>query len=69
MAESSTGRVIAGPDVVCSVPPISLATTAASVVLPRPGGPEKSTWSKGSLREDAASMSTRRFSFTRLWPQ
>ena len=31
------------PDVVRSRAPISLATTLASVVFPRPGGPEKST--------------------------
>ena len=61
MAARSPVRSMAGPLVVWIFEPISLATTVASVVFPRPGGPEKITWSSGSWRLFAASMSTRRF--------
>ena len=69
MAARSPVRSMAGPEVVCSLAPISLATTPASVVLPSPGGPEKITWSSGSFLVRAAWMRTRRFSRMRSWPQ
>ena len=40
MAARSPVRSMAGPDVVLMLDPSSLATTAANVVLPKPGGPE-----------------------------
>ena len=46
----STLRSSAGPDVVCMLTPISVAMMSASVVLPRPGGPASSTWSRVSPR-------------------
>ena len=52
-----------------SLTPSSLAMTCASVVLPSPGGPESRMWSSGSSRPRAASMSTPRFSLTRVCPR
>jgi len=46
----SAPRSSEGPAVVTRFASISLAMMAASVVLPRPGGPDSSTWSSGSLR-------------------
>ena len=57
-----------GPEVMRMLTPISFAITAASVVLPRPGGPCRSTWSSGSPRILAAFMNTLRFSLTFCWP-
>ena len=48
--------------------PSSRARMRARLVLPRPGGPESSTWSSGSPRARAAAIATRRFSSTRAWP-
>ena len=62
MATRSPGFSIAGPEVMRIFTPISFAITAASVVLPSPGGPCSSTWSSGSLRRRAASMKTLRLS-------
>src|SRR6185437_2521828 len=42
---------ITGPEVARKPTPISRATICARVVLPRPGGPWKSTWSSASPRE------------------
>ena len=69
MAARSPVRSMAGPDVVRIWAPISLATTVAKVVLPRPGGPKKSTWSRHSPRCLAASMARRSDCFTRSWPR
>src|ERR1044072_1865265 len=59
---------IAGPAVERNSAPISFAMMFASVVLPKPGGPVSSTWSKASRRLRAAFMYTRRFSLTWRWP-
>ncbi len=56
IAAMSPFRSIAGPEVVRIPTPISLAMMWASVVFPRPGGPERRTWSSGSPRPIAASM-------------
>ena len=53
-AAKSPDRSIAGPEVIRKFTPISLAIILASVVLPSPGGPYKSTWSRASLRFKAA---------------
>ena len=50
----SAARSSAGPDVLTNLPPISVATMCARVVLPRPGGPLSSRWSSGSWRWRAA---------------
>ena len=69
MAARSPVRAMAGPEVVLICAPISLATTAASVVFPRPGGPEKITWSRHSPRDWAAWMRMRRLCLIWSWPQ
>ena len=56
------GLSSAGPLVVLMAAPISSAMMYASVVLPRPGGPESMTWSSASPRWSAAVMKTRRLS-------
>ena len=48
--------------------PSSEAMMLASVVLPRPGGPEKRTWSSASFRLRAPWMKTWRLSLTCCWP-
>ena len=48
--------------------PISAAMIIASVVLPRPGGPDSSTWSGGRPRRWAASSTSASCSRTRSWP-
>src|ERR1043165_8149448 len=68
MATTSPGRSSAGPEVARSGEDISLAMMFASVVLPRPGGPKRSTWSRTSLRLRAAAMEISRFAFTLSWP-
>ncbi len=55
-AARSPGRSSTGPDVCRRRTPISRATMCASVVLPRPGGPNSSTWSSDSPRFFAAPM-------------
>ena len=68
IAARSLGRSSAGPDVGWNPAPISPATIDASVVLPRPGGPENSRWSTGSPRARAPSISSASCSFTRSCP-
>ena len=63
IATRSPGFSIAGPEVIRIFTPISFAMTAANVVLPRPGGPCRSTWSSGSFRILAAWIKILRFSF------
>src|SRR3954449_10600038 len=48
MAARSPARSSTGPAVVRRGAPISAAMMLASVVLPRPGGPKRRTWSSGS---------------------
>ena len=69
MAARSPVRSMAGPLVVRMLAPNSLATTVASVVLPRPGGPENRMWSTTSPRARAASMRMASDSFTFVWPR
>jgi len=47
---------------------ISLAMMPERVVFPRPGGPWRSTWSKGSWRSLAASMKMDKFSLAFVCP-
>src|SRR5262245_22855184 len=68
MPMRSAPRSSEGPAVVTSAAPISLAMMVASVVLPSPGGPERRTWSSGSLRCRAASTDTLRLSTAARWP-
>ena len=67
-AARSPGFSMAGPEVTRRLTPISLAMMPESVVLPRPGGPWSSTWSRGSPRSLAASMKIERFSLAFSWP-
>ena len=60
-AARSPGFSIAGPEVMRIFTPISWAMMPASVVLPSPGGPCSSTWSRDSVRRRAASMKIDRF--------
>ena len=62
-AARSPGFSIAGPEVILKETPSSFAIIPASVVLPSPGGPYKSTWSSDSPLIFAASIKTLRFSF------
>src|SRR5436190_7343386 len=55
-AARSPGRSSTGPEVWRRLTPSSCAMMCDSVVLPRPGGPNSSTWSSDSLRLRAASM-------------
>ena len=64
IAAISPGFSMAGPAVIFRFVPISFATIPASVVLPSPGGPYNSTWSKESPRSLAASIYTLRLLFT-----
>ena len=57
-----------GPDVDLSEAPISLAMMLARVVLPSPGGPKISVWSRASRRFFAASIKIDICSFTACWP-
>ncbi|MNE41089.1 hypothetical protein D3C80_1351410 [compost metagenome] len=57
-----------GPDVARNPTPSSRATICASVVLPRPGGPNSRTWSSASDRPRAASMKTFRLPLAADWP-
>src|SRR5579859_412839 len=67
-AARSPARWITGPEVARNPTPNSRATICAKVVLPRPGGPKKSTWSSASPRLFAAAMKTRRLSTSGRWP-
>src|SRR3954469_15660978 len=53
-AATSPLRSSAGPAVCTKRTPSSSATICASDVLPRPGGPDRSTWSSASPRATAA---------------
>src|SRR5258705_2695817 len=55
VAARSPGRSSTGPEVWRRLTPISRAMMCASVVFPRPGGPNSRTWSSASLRFLAAS--------------
>jgi hypothetical protein len=68
MAARSPGLSSAGPEVTRTATPISLAITPASVVLPRPGGPESKAWSKALPSFDAASTDISKRSRTLAWP-
>src|SRR5690606_13349760 len=68
MAARSPGRSRAGPEVICRVVPISAATIPASVVFPRPGGPERRMWSSDLPSARAASIEIHSLSLTRSWP-
>ena len=68
MPTRSPGRSSTGPDVTRMSTPSSRAISIASVVLPRPGGPKNSAWSRGSLRCFAASIAICSDSFTFAWP-
>ena len=57
-----------GPLVDFMLAPIALARMFASVVLPRPGGPERRMWSSASPRCLAAATVISRRSFTLAWP-
>ena len=67
-AARSPALAITGPEVERKLTPSSRATICASVVLPRPGGPTKSTWSRASPRDFAASMKTWRLARAAFWP-
>ncbi len=60
--------MIAGPEVSRSGVLISAAMIIASVVLPRPGGPDSRTWSGARSRARAASSTRDSCSRTRSWP-
>ena len=68
MAARSPGLSITGPEVLLILTSSSLAMMWAREVLPRPGLPWKSTWSRASERALAASMKTRRFFLSSSWP-
>ena len=59
---NSPGLAIEGPVITCALVPISLAIIWAKVVLPKPGGPYKRTWSKDSFLFLAAPVYILRFS-------
>ena len=67
-AAKSPGLLIAGPDVIFIFEFISFEIIFASVVLPNPGGPYRSTWSRASPLFLAASIYTFIFSFTLSCP-
>ena len=58
-AARSPDLAMTGPDVARKPTPISRATIWASVVLPSPGGPWNSTWSRASPRAFAAETKAR----------
>ncbi len=62
MAARSPARSIAGPEVILKLTPSSFAIISARQVLPRPGGPESITWSRGSFLFFAESIKIFRFS-------
>ena len=59
---------MAGPEVMRTLTPISLAMMPDRVVLPSPGGPWSRTWSSGSFRILAAWMNTSRLPLAFSWP-
>ena len=68
MAARSPCLSSAGPLVCLMFTCNSLAIIVASVVLPRPGGPESRIWSRTSPRPRAALMKIRNCSFLASWP-
>ena len=68
MAARSPALASTGPEVARKFTPSSRATIWARVVLPRPGGPNSSTWSSASPRPRAASMKTLRLALACSWP-
>src|SRR5581483_4839672 len=68
MAARSPALASTGPEVARKLTPSSRAMIWASVVLPRPGGPNSSTWSSASPRLRAASMKTERLPLAWAWP-
>ena len=68
MPARSPGLSSTGPEVILKPTPSSLAMIFESVVLPSPGGPCNSVWSRGSPRYLAASTNTSRFSTTFFCP-
>ena len=67
-AARSPARSSTGPEVCRRLTPSSCAMMCDSVVLPRPGGPNSSTWSSASLRFFAASMKIESWSRIFSWP-
>src|SRR5271165_5060621 len=67
-AARSPALAMTGPAVERKLTPSSRATIWASVVLPSPGGPTNSTWSRASPRALADSMKTLRFLRAASWP-
>src|SRR5580693_6376803 len=68
IAARSPALASTGPLVARKLTPSSRATIWARVVLPRPGGPNSSTWSSASWRPRAASMNTLRLALIGSWP-
>src|SRR5258706_8801531 len=68
IAARSPGRSSTGPEVWRRLTPISVAMMCASVVLPRPGGPNSSTWSSASLLPLAAWMKISSWPRIFSWP-
>ena len=68
IAARSFGFSSTGPEVWRSFTPSSWAMMCDSVVLPRPGGPNSSTWSSASLRLRAAPMKISSCSRALAWP-
>src|SRR4051812_20424456 len=67
-AARSLGFSSTGPDVWRRFTPSSWAMMCDSVVLPRPGGPNSSTWSSASPRLVAAPMKISSCSRVLAWP-
>src|SRR5262245_53017142 len=67
-AARSPARSSTGPEVWRRLTPISLAMMCASVVLPRPGGPNSSTWSSASFLPLAAWMKISSWPRIFSWP-
>ena len=67
-AARSFGFSSTGPEVERRLTPSSAAMMCESVVLPRPGGPNSSTWSIASPRRRAAPMKISSCSRAFAWP-
>ncbi len=68
IAAKSPGLSITGPDVAFILTLSSFDIICASVVFPRPGGPQKRIWSRGSFLWFAALMNILRFALILFWP-
>ena len=68
IAARSPARSMAGPDAYLTLTPSSRAMIVARVVLPRPGGPYRRTWSAASPLPLAAWSSTDRLALTSRCP-